>query len=376
MIHLQTYWWLLVSVLGAVLVFLLFVQGGQTLLLTSDPRKDLMVKSLGHKWELTFTTLVTFGGAFFASFPLFYSTSFGGAYWLWMLILFSFIFQAVSYEFRGKSGNIFGTRTYDIFLFVNGCMGTILLGVAVAMFFIPNDFTVDMNNLVGARSNVISHWGAAHGLEAICNWFTILMGVMVLFLARTLASLYFINNIEADSAFYNRMKRSVAVNGAIFVVLFLAFMAALLMKDGYQLVEGSRNEFEIVGMKYLTNYCTLWWTAVLWVAGVAMVLYALGRTVFSKKLYRKGIWWAGIGTILVVLTLFWVAGYNNTPYYPSADMASSLTIYNSSSSEFTLTVMSWVSILVPFVAGYIAYVWYAMDRKSNSRPIQPIKKPI
>ena len=234
------------------------------------------------------------------------------------------------------------------------------------MFFIPNDFTVDMNNLVGARSNVISHWGAAHGLEAICNWFTILMGVMVLFLARTLASLYFINNIEADSAFYNRMKRSVAVNGAIFVVLFLAFMAALLMKDGYQLVEGSRNEFEIVGMKYLTNYCTLWWTAVLWVAGVAMVLYALGRTVFSKKLYRKGIWWAGTGTILVVLTLFWVAGYNNTPYYPSADMASSLTIHNSSSSEFTLTVMSWVSILVPFVAGYIAYVWYAMDRKSNS----------
>ena len=228
MIHLQTYWWLLVSVLGAVLVFLLFVQGGQTLLLTSDPRKDLMVKSLGHKWELTFTTLVTFGGAFFASFPLFYSTSFGGAYWLWMLILFSFIFQAISYEFRGKSGNIFGTRTYDIFLFVNGCMGTILLGVAVAMFFLPNDFTVDMNNLVGARSNVISHWGAAHGLEAICNWFTILMGVMVLFLARTLASLYFINNIEADSAFYNRMKRSVAVNGAIFVVLFLAFMAALL----------------------------------------------------------------------------------------------------------------------------------------------------
>lgn len=366
MIHLQTYWWLLVSVLGAVLVFLLFVQGGQTLLLTSDPRKDLMVKSLGHKWELTFTTLVTFGGAFFASFPLFYSTSFGGAYWLWMLILFSFIFQAVSYEFRGKTGNIFGTRTYDVFLFVNGCMGTILLGVAVAMFFIPNDFTVDMNNLVGARSNVISHWGGAHGLEAICNWFTILMGVMVLFLARTLASLYFINNIEADSAFYNRMKRSVAVNGAIFVVLFLAFMAALLLKDGYQLVEGSRNEFEVVGMKYLTNYCTLWWTAVMWVAGVVMVLYALGRTVFSKKLYRKGIWWAGTGTILVVLTLFWVAGYNNTPYYPSADMASSLTIYNSSSSEFTLTVMSWVSILVPFVAGYIAYVWYTMDRKSNS----------
>ncbi len=372
--HLQIYWWLLVSVLGAVLVFLLFVQGGQTMLLSRSDNAvttRLMVNSLGHKWELTFTTLVVFGGAFFASFPLFYSTSFGGAYWLWMLILFSFILQAVSYEFRSKPGNIFGTRTYDVFLFINGSVGCILLGVAVAMFFNPSDFTVTKTNLLDVNSPVISQWAPTHGFEAIFNWFNLLMGFMVLFLARTTASLYFINNIADGDRFYQKQRRSVIVNGLIFVVLFLVFMTCLLTRDGYQLI-GERGvpdmaySFEVTPFKYFHNYLALWWTIPMLLVGVLMVLYAIGRTAMSKKEWHKGVWFMGIGVILVVLTLFWVAGYNGTPYYPSKDMSSSLTIYNSSSSQFTLEVMSWVSILVPFVAGYIAYAWHAMDRRHMS----------
>lgn len=370
--HLQVYWWLLVSVLGAVLVFLLFVQGGQTLLLCGrdDEARSLMVNSLGHKWELTFTTLVVFGGAFFASFPLFYSTSFGGAYWLWMLILFSFVLQAVSYEFRSKPGNVFGTRTYDIFLLINGAFGCILLGVAVAMFFNPSDFTVTKGNLLDNASPVISRWAPTHGLEAIFDWFNLLLGFTVLFLARTLAQLYFINNINYNDAFYSRLKRGVMINGGIFVVLFLAFMACLLTRDGYELTTSNGipdvpNSFEVVSFKYFHNYIVLWWALVALLVGVVMVLYAYGRTVFSKH-YTEGIWWAGIGVILVVLSLFWVAGYNFTPYYPSVDPASSLTIANSSSSKFTLEVMSWVSVIIPFVVGYIAYVWHAMDRKKMS----------
>lgn len=367
--HLQVYWWLLVSVLGAILVFLLFVQGGQTLLCCGrdNESRTLMVNSLGHKWELTFTTLVVFGGAFFASFPLFYSTSFGGAYWLWMLILFSFVLQAVSYEFRSKPGNVFGTRTYDTFLLINGAFGCILLGVAVAMFFNPSDFTVTKGNILDNTSPVISRWAPTHGFEAIFNWFNLLLGFTVLFLARTMAQLYFINNINYNDDFYARMKKGVMINGAIFVVLFLAFMACLLTRDGYELTTANgipdvKNSFEIVPFKYFHNYITLWWALVALLVGVVMVLYAYGRTVFTKH-YTEGIWWAGIGVILVVLSLFWVAGYNNTPYYPSVDPASSLTIANSSSSKFTLEVMSWVSVIVPFVVGYIAYVWHAMDRK-------------
>lgn len=370
--HLQVYWWLLVSVLGAVLVFLLFVQGGQTLLAgVRDPQaRTLMVNSLGHKWELTFTTLVVFGGAFFASFPLFYSTSFGGAYWLWMLILFSFVLQAVSYEFRSKPGNLFGTGTYDTFLFINGSVGCILLGVAVAMFFNPSDFTITKGNLLDTSSPVISRWAPTHGLEAIFNWFNLLMGVMVLFLARTMASLYFLNNIRYDDGFAAARKRNVMVNGAIFVVLFLGFMTWLLLRDGYQLttahgIPSVDNAFDIVPHKYFNNYITLWWALVALLAGVVMVLYAYGRTVFTSG-WTEGIWWAGIGVILVVLSLFWVAGYNDTPYYPSIDPASSLTIANSSSTKFTLEVMSWVSVIVPFVVGYIAYVWHSMDRSKMS----------
>lgn len=367
--HLQVYWWLLVSVLGAVLVFLLFVQGGQTLLLNvrDSQAKSLMVNSLGHKWELTFTTLVVFGGAFFASFPLFYSTSFGGAYWLWMLILFSFVLQAVSYEFRSKPGNLFGTSTYDTFLFINGCVGCILLGVAVAMFFNPSDFTVTKGNLLDAGSPVISRWAPTHGLEAICDWFNLLLGVMVLFLARTMASLYFLNNIDYVDSFMAVHRRSVMVNGAVFVVLFLAFMTCLLTRDGYQIVttggvSATDNLYDVVPFKYFHNYISMWWALVALLVGVVMVLYAYGRTVFTAC-WKDGIWWAGIGVVLVVLSLFWVAGYNNTPYYPSVDPSSSLTIANSSSTRFTLEVMSWVSVIVPIVAGYIAYVWHSMDRK-------------
>ena len=361
--HLQEYWWLLISVLGALLVFLLFVQGGQSMLLSqkgdSLPLK-MMVTSLGHKWELTFTTLVVFGGAFFASFPLFYSTSFGGAYWLWMLILFSFILQAVSYEFRAKQGNLFGTRVYDVFLFINGCMGCILLGVAVAGFFNPNCFTVSMGNILDPGAPVISVWAPTRGLEAIFSWFNLLLGFAVLFLARTQACLYFMNNISEDPKLFASLKKRVLVNGLIFVVLFVAWLVALLVKDGYQTV--GLHEFEVVPFKYFLNYVDMWWCLVVLLIGVVLVLYAIGRSALTDH-FTKGIWYSGLGTVLVVLTLFWVAGYNNTPFYPSVDLASSLTIANASSSEFTLTVMSWVSLLVPFVVAYIAYAWYAMDRK-------------
>ena len=372
--HLQNYWWLLISVLGAVLVFLLLVQGGQTLLLSFRRGNDrsmpveLMINSLGHKWELTFTTLVVFGGAFFASFPLFYSTSFGGAYWLWMLILFSFILQAVSYEFRSKPGNLFGTRTYDTFLFINGCVGCVLLGVAVAMFFNPSQFTVKMTNILDGGSPVISRWAPTRGLEAIFDWFNLLLGFTVLFLARTQGSLYLINNIRDNDVLYVKLRKSVLVNGLIFVVLFLAFMACLLCRDGYQVltangIPDNPHAFEVVPFKYFRNYVEMWWCIPVLLAGVVLVLYGIGRTILSHKPFTQGIWFTGTGTILVVLTLFWVAGYNDTPYYPSTDMNSSLSIRNSSSSLFTLEVMSWVSVLVPFVAGYIAYVWHSMDRK-------------
>lgn len=371
---LQSYWWVLISVLGAVLVFLLFVQGGQTMLLSArdDMQRTLMVNSLGRKWELTFTTLVVFGGAFFASFPLFYSTSFGGAYWLWMLILFSFIIQAVSYEFRRKPGNIFGTRTYDIFLMINGCVGCVLLGVAVAMFFFGAEFTVAKGNLLDAGSPVISRWAPTRGLEAIFNWKNLLLGFAVLFLARTQAALYFMNNIRDDADLFARCRRAVLVNGLIFVVLFLAFMAVLLTSDGYHMSSAAGipdigNWFEVEEYKYFHNYIEMWWCVALLLAGVVMVLFAIGRSAFTAG-FTRGIWLSGIGTVVVVLSLFFVAGFNGTPYYPSLlDPKSSLTIYNSSSSEFTLTVMTYVSVILPFVIGYIAYVWNQMD----SKPLTP-----
>lgn len=365
--YLQNYWWLLIAVLGAVLVFLLFVQGGQSMLLQrlDATERSMMVNSLGRKWELTFTTLVVFGGAFFASFPLFYSTSFGGAYWLWMLILISFVLQAVSYEFRSKPGNIFGTRTYDTFLFLNGCFGCILLGVAVGTMFFGAEFTVTKTNILDASAPVISQWAPTHGLEAIGNWRCLVLGVMVLFLARTQASLYFLSNLGGDRQLSVKNRKSVLVNGAVFVVLFLLFVYLLLTANG---VEYSPDgTMTVVSYKYLTNYLQMWWAALLLLVGVVLVLGGIIWSVMSPT-FTKGIWLSGVGTVLVVLTLFFVAGYNNTAYYPSLlDTASSLTIRNSSSTLFTLKVMSYVSILVPFVLAYIWYVW----RKMDAKPITP-----
>lgn len=361
--YLQIYWWLLIAVLGAALVFLLFVQGGQSMLLgrMKEVERTMMVNALGRKWELTFTTLVVFGGAFFASFPLFYSTSFGGAYWLWMLILFSFIIQAVSYEFRSKPGNIFGTRTYDIFLFINGLVGCVLLGVAVGMMFFGAEFEVTKSNLLDASAPVISTWAPTHGLEAIVNWRCLVLGVAVFFLARTHASLYFLSAIGHDRFFMGRQRQSVFVNGSIFVVLFLLFVFLLLTADGVTVhADGSMSW---TANKYLWNFIDMWPVAVVFLLGVVAVLTGIiGSTLLPE--FKGGIWYCGLGTVAVVIALFCVAGYNDTAYYPSlTDVGSSLTIANSSSSLFTLKVMSWVSVITPLVVAYIAYVWFKMDRK-------------
>ena len=359
---LQNYWWLIMSVLGALLVFLLMVQGGQSMLIhyAKPDKRALLINSMGRKWELTYTTLVTFGGAFFASFPLFYSTSFGGAYWLWMLILFSFVIQAISYEYRSKPGNIYGARFYDTLLLINGIVGPVLLGVAVATMFFGAEFTVTKSNILNVQAATISQWGPQHGLEAIACWKCLLFGLMVFFLARTLASLYFINNIDDDEV--NRSQHKLLlVNAAVFVVLFLATVAVILTSPGVGYDDSGNAQW--VPLKYLNNYLTMWWTLIILLLGVVMVLLGIGKTLWKSD-YRGGIWPAGIGTVLVVLTLFWVVGYNNTAYLPSLlDVQSSLTLRNSSSSEFTLTVMSVVSILVPFVVAYIAYCWYKMDHK-------------
>ena len=354
---LQNYWWLIMSVLGALLVFLLFVQGGQSMLITVKSKKrPLLINSLGRKWELTYTTLVTFGGAFFASFPLFYSTSFGGAYWLWILILFSFVIQAIAYEYRTKHGNVYGTKFYDTLLLINGVVGPVLLGVAVAGMYFGAEFTVEKNKLLDAA--VISQWGPQHGLEAIASWKNLLFGFMVFFLARTLASLYFINNIN-DEQVQKSQHKHLLINAVIFVVLFLATAAVILTSAGVDIDAGGNAMWK--PYKYLDNYLHLWWALGALLFGVVMVLFGIGKSILKKE-WKCGIWWAGIGTVLVVMSLFWVLGYNHTAYYPSLlDVQSSLTLANSSSSEFTLRVMSYVSILVPFVLAYIAYVWYKMD---------------
>ena len=364
---LQTYWWFLIALLGALLVFLLFVQGGQTLLFCSrsEMTRNLKVNSLGRKWELTYTTLVVFGGAFFASFPLFYSTCFGGAYWLWMLILLSFILQAVSYEFRRKPGNLFGTRVYDAFLFFNGCIGCILLGVAVGMMIFGADFTITKGNILDGTSPVISVWNDSHGLEAIFNWRNLLVGLTVLFLARTNAALYFLNNIEEGTEFRAQQRKAALVNGVVFVVLFLVLVAVIFTSKGYGYDDNG--VITEVPFKYADNLMTLWWLAVVFLLGVVMVLYGLGKTAF-RKVYARGIWWTAAGTVLAILALLCLIGYNNTAYLPSiSDPQSSLTIVNSSSTEFTLKVMTWVSLLSPIVIAYIFVVW----RKLSSPPLTP-----
>ena len=364
---LQQYWWFLVSLLGALLVFLMFVQGANSMIFSlgaNDVERRLIVNSTGRKWEFTFTTLVTFGGAFFASFPLFYSTSFGGAYWLWMIILFSFVVQAVSYEFQNKLGNLLGTRTFQWCLVANGIIGPLLLGGAVATFFNGSNFLVAKDNMVDGfeLQPVISSWAnASHGLDALLDPWNLVLGFAVFFLARVLGILYVMNNVDDENI---RCRGSVRLIGTAvpFVVLFVAFLVHVLLKDGFA-YDPSTGVISIVPMKYLDNFITLWYVSLVLVVGVVLVLYGIIRTIVSKT-YICGIWPAGIGTVLTVLSLLLCAGLNNTAYYPSlADLQSSLTIANSSSSEFTLQVMSVVSILVPFVLAYIVYAWHSIDKK-------------
>lgn len=366
---LQQYWWFLVSLLGALLVFLLFVQGGNSVIFsigrTAEERR-MLINSTGRKWELTFTTLVTFGGAFFASFPLFYSTSFGGAYWLWMIILFSFVLQAVSYEFQNKLGNLLGPRTFQWFLMANGIVGPLLLGGAVATFFNGSNFIIDKDNLVGGFQPVISHWAnASHGLDALLDPWNLILGFAVFFLARCLGLLYFMNNIDDEDI---RCRCSVRLVGTAipFVLLFVPFLVRTLLKDGYA-ADPATGIITMEPMKYLHNLLDMWYVTVTLLAGVVLVLYGIIRTIVSKT-YIKGIWPAGIGTVLTVLALLLCAGWNNTAYYPStADLQSSLTIANSCSSEFTLRTMAIVSLFIPFVLAYIVYAWRSIDSRKITK---------
>jgi cytochrome d ubiquinol oxidase subunit II len=364
---LQQYWWFIVSLLGALLVFLLFVQGANSCMRSlgwTEEGKRLVINSTGRKWEFTFTTLVTFGGAFFASFPLFYSTSFGGAYWLWMIILFTFVLQAVSYEFQNKLGNFLGPRTFQFFLVLNGLLGPLLLGGAVATFFEGSNFIIEKNNLVDATAltPIISRWGnASHGLDALLNPWVLVFGLAVVFLSRVLGILYVMNNVADEDI---RSRGSVRLLGAAipFVILFVAYLVHLLLKDGYA-VDPATGVIFLEPMKYVHNLLDMWYLDILLLLGVGLVLFGIGKTAISPN-YVGGIWPAGIGTVLTVLALFLVAGWNNTAYYPStADLQSSLTLANSCSSEFTLRTMFYVSFLVPFVLAYIVYCWRKIDAK-------------
>lgn len=353
---LQQYWWIIVSLLGALLVFLTFVQGGQTLIYTigkDESERSLLVNTLGRKWEFTFTTLVTFGGAFFASFPLFYATSFGGAYWVWMIILFFFVIQAVSYEFRKKPANFLGTKTYEVFLFLNGALGTILLGTAVGTFFNGAMFSLNEMNQV--------NWETPYrGLEAVLTIHNVALGLSVFFLSRALGALYFLNSV-GDKAVEERSRRQILYNTVPFLVFFLYFLIRLLFKDGFAYDQESGNVF-MEKYKYFNNLISMPVVAVLLLAGIVSVLWGIGISLFAKS--EKGIWFAGAGTILAVLSLFLLAGFNQTAFYPSVfDLQSSLTIENASSSKFTLVAMSYVSLFVPFVVAYIWWFWKAMNNK-------------
>lgn len=367
-ISLQHYWWFIVSLLGALLVFLMFVQGANSLVFSlgaTPEERRVVINSTGRKWEITFTTLVTFGGAFFASFPLFYSTSFGGAYWLWMIILFSFVLQAVSYEFQNKLGNVLGTRTFQWMLVLNGIVGPLLLGGAVATFFNGSNFVIDKENLTSLQP-IISHWAnGSYGLDALLDPWNLVFGMAVFFLARILGTLYIINNVDDENI---RCRASVRLVGCtvVFLVLFLAFLVRTLLKEGYA-VDATTGLIVMEPMKYLHNFLTMWPLLIGFALGVVLLLYGIIRTVVSKS-YIKGIWPAGIGVVLAVLALLLCAGWNGTAYYPSnVDLQSSLTIANSCSSEFTLRTMFYVSLLVPFVVAYIAYAWYAMDKKKLTK---------
>lgn len=362
---LQQYWWFLVSLLGALLVFLMFVQGANSQIssLGRTPEgKRLVLNSTGRKWELTFTTLVTFGGAFFASFPLFYSTSFGGAYWVWMLILLTFVLQAVSYEFQNKLGNFLGPKTFQWFLVLNGVLGPFLIGCAVATFFNGSNFIIEKASLTDQMAPIISKWAnASNGLDAVLDPWNLIFGFAILFLARILGILYVMNNVN-DEDIRSRGSVRLVGNTVAFLIFFLAFFVRTLLKEGY----AYQPETGVIFMepyKYLHNLLTMWPLLIILLVGVVLLLYAIYRTITSKT-YIKGIWPAGIGTVLVALVLFLITGWNNTAYYPSnADLQSSLTIVNSSSSEFTLKTMAIVSVFIPFVLAYIVYAWYSMDKK-------------
>ncbi len=365
-IFLQHYWWFVVSLLGALLVFLLFVQGGNSLLFClgkTEEQKKMMINSTGRTWEFTFTTLVTFGGAF-------YTTSFGGAYWLWMIILFSFVLQAVSYEFQSKAGNLLGKTTYRTFLVINGVVGPVLLGGAVATFFTGSNFYINKGNIADAAMPVISQWANGwHGLDALLNPWNVVLGLAVFFLARILGALYFINNINEDDL-VKRCRRALWGNTALFLVFFLAFVIRTLLADGYA-VRPETGEVFMEPYKYLTNFLQMPVVLLVFLVGVVAVLWGIIRTLW-KPAFDKGIWFAGAGTVLTVLALLLVAGYNNTAYYPSThDLQSSLTLANSCSSQFTLKVMAYVSILVPFVLAYIFYAWRSIDnRKIDAKEME------
>ena len=361
---LQEYWWFLVSLLGALLAFLLFVQGANAVMFSlgkNDMERKLIINSTGRKWEITFTTLVTFGGAFFASFPLFYSTSFGGAYWLWMIILFTFVMQAVSYEFQNKKGNLLGTKAFQWFLIINGLVSPLLIGGAIGTFFNGSNFVVDKDNFIGMGNPVISHWAnASHGLDALLDPWNVIFGLAVMFLAQVNGILYIMNNVENENI---RSRCSVRLVGCLvaFLVFFIATVVHILLKDGF-----AYNPFTgIVYMepyKYLNNFIEIWPLLLMFLLGVGIFLYGSVRTIISKT-FVDGIWFTGAGTVFVVLSLLINVGLNCTAFYPSlADLQSSLTVSNSCSSEFTLTVMAIVSILVPFVLAYIINVWRQMDR--------------
>ena len=372
---LQHYWWFLVSLLGALLVFLLFVQGANSMVrslgYTTEERR-LIINSTGRKWEFTFTTLVTFGGAFFASFPLFYSTSFGGAYWLWMIILFTFVLQAVSYEFQNKLGNFLGPQTFQWFLVINGIFGPLLLGGAVATFFEGSNFIVAKDNMIDAESftPIISRWAnASHGLDALLNPWVLVFGLAVVFLARILGILYVMNNVNNENI-RSRSRVRLIGNTVPFLILFVAYLVHLLVKDGYAYDQFGRIMME--PYKYLNNFIDMWYLLILLLIGVVLVLWGIATEAFAEKnpaldvqqSFLKGIWPTGVGVVLVVLSLLLCAGWNDTAYYPStADLQSSLTIQNSCSSEFTLSTMAIVSILIPFVLAYIVYAWWSIDKE-------------
>lgn len=361
---LQHYWWFLISLLGAILVLLLFVQGGQSLLYSigqTEIEKTMILNSLGRKWELTYTTLVTFGGAFFASFPLFYSTSFGGAYWVWMAILICFVLQAVAYEFRLKKGNLLGQKVYEIFLLINAFGGMLLLGTAVGTFFTGSAFSINLLNITDFSQPVISRWmNPSMGLEAALNYRNLLLGFSIIMLSRSLATLYFMNNIDNDVIF-ERSRKHLLINSVGFLIFFLPFLIITLLSDGFGV--GTTGEIEMIPYKYAINFIEMPIVGALLLVGVVLYLLGVAKGYFGKR-YTRGIWFSGAGVLLVVLSLLLVVGYNGTSYYPSTyDLQSSLTIANSSSSYVTLTLMTYVSILIPFVVAYIAYAWHAMDKK-------------